>query len=341
MAMFMWGLEFMSPRDASVNKSLLVATGFLLTLLFRKLFQKLRATSRSAGVSIAVLLAVSFVGAAIWRQIHSVLFEIYLSAKASSPISAQLSPLAIGTFLYDGFVLSAWSLLYFGINNWLELAQERERAIRAEAMAQAARLRALQSQLEPHFLFNTLNAISSLIVAGRNADAVRMITRLSDFLRLTLDIINTPEIALAEELEYARRYLEIEQIRFGDRLQIKIDADPEVMGGMVPALMLQPLVENAVKYGVFTQEVGGTVSITADKRNGALRLCVADTGPGVETAKLGLQGVGLSNTVTRLRELYGEQAFLSLGRSPGGGLQVTIEVPFRNSTTARTSGGIP
>jgi two-component system, LytTR family, sensor kinase len=338
--MFMWGLEFMSPRNALVNKVLLVATGFALTLLFRKLFQKLRTISRSAAVHIAALLATSFLGAAIWRGTHSLLFQIYLNVKASRTVSVQFPMPAIGTFLYDGFVLSAWSLLYFGINNWMQLSQERERAIKAEGLAQAARLRALQSQLEPHFLFNTLNAVSSLVVSGKNGDAARMITRLSDFLRLTLDTINTPEISLVEEFEFLRRYLEIEQIRFGDRLQINIDADPDVMSGMVPALILQPLVENAVKHGVFAQEEGGTVSITAERRNGALRLCVADSGRGVEPEKLGCEGVGLSNTVTRLRELYGDQASFSLGQSPRGGLQAAIEIPLRASAANRASGDV-
>src|SRR5262249_18784247 len=155
-----------------------------------------------------------------------------------------------GTLMYDGFVLLAWCLLYSAITNWMQLEDQRERAIRAEGMAQAARLQALQSQLEPHFLFNTLNAISTLVVDGRTADAARMITRLSDFLRLTLETTDTPEISLAEELEFARRYLDIEQVRFGSRLRVIIDAQPDAMGGMVPALVLQPLIENAVKHGV-------------------------------------------------------------------------------------------
>jgi two-component system sensor histidine kinase AlgZ len=125
----------------------------------------------------------------------------------------------------------------------VELEKQRERATKAEARAQEARLAALRSQLEPHFLFNTLNAISTLVAEGQNPDAVRMIARLSDFLRLTLDTVNTSEITVAEELEFVRRYLEIEQVRFGDRLQVTIDAQPETMAALVPALVLQPLVE--------------------------------------------------------------------------------------------------
>lgn len=333
-AMFTWGLDFMSPRDALVNKSLLVATGLGLTLCFRALFRKLRKMSRSPIITIALLLAVSFAGAALWREIHTLLFQAYYSARMMGGTSVRLVSIPLGTLLYDGFVLLAWSLLYLAINSWMELEEQRERAIKAEAMAQAARLRALRSQLEPHFLFNTLNAISTLVVDGNSADAARMITRLSEFLRLTLDTTDKPEIALAEELEFVRRYLEIEQIRFGSRLRVTIDAEPEAMSGMVPALVLQPLVENAVKHGVLTLEEGGAVSVTAVRNNGTLRLSVADNGRGAAKDRLSARGVGLSNTVTRLQELYGDAARLSLGPSSAGGLEVAIQLPFRPGATA-------
>jgi LytS/YehU family sensor histidine kinase len=198
-------------------------------------------------------------------------------------------------------------------------------------MAQAARLRALQAQLEPHFLFNTLNAISTLVVERQNADAAMMIARLSDFLRLTLDTADTPEIPVAEELEFVRRYLEIEQVRFGSRLRVTIDAPPEAMSGMVPALLLQPLVENAVKHGVLTSEHGGSVSVSVTRSNGALVLCVADDGPGMPKDRIAVHGIGLSNTATRLRELYGDDSRFSLSPSSPNGLSVTIEIPFRSA----------
>jgi len=339
-AMFAWGLDFMSPRDSLVNKCLLVATGLTLTFLFRVLFRKVRRKSWSPIATIAGLLAISFSGALVWREIHTLLFQAYYSLKANGSIFVRLVPIPLGTFLYDGFVLLAWSLLYLAINTWLELEAQRERAIKAEAMAHKARLRALQSQLEPHFLFNTLNAISTLVVEGQNADAARMIARLSDFLRLTLETTDTPEIPLADELEFVRRYLEIEQVRFGPSLRVTIDAEPEAMRGMVPALLLQPLVENAVKHGVLASERGGLVSITAGRNNGALRLCVADDGPGMPQNRKRDWGVGLSNTATRLRELYGDASRLSLdSSSEGGGLAVTIELPFRSPASGAAAGG--
>ena len=280
-------------------------------------------------VSILVVLTVSFAGAAIWRETHTLLFQLYYRAQTSGSTPIELVAIPLGTLLYDGFVLLAWSLLYFAINDWTELREQRERAVKAETMAQAARLRALQSQLQPHFLFNTLNAISTLVVEGQTAAAARMIARLSDYLRLTLETTSTPEIPVAEELEFVRRYLEIEQVRFGTRLHVTIKAQPEAMRGLVPALVLQPLVENAVKHGVLTREHGGSVTVTAEQKNGALRLCVSDDGPGLPQDGSAVLGVGLSNTATRLSELYGDASRFSLCASPAGGLAATIEIPFR------------
>ena len=327
-AMFTWGLDFMSPRDALVNKLLLVLTGLTVTLVFRFLFRKLREKRWSPIATVAILIAVSFIGALVWREIHTLLFQAYSGQQATGSFSTRLVAIPLGTILYDGFVLLAWSLLYFAINGWIEIEIQRERALRAEAMAQAARLRALQAQLEPHFLFNTLNAISTLVVERHNADAARMIARLSDFLRLTLETADRPEIPVAEELEFVRRYLEIEEVRFGSRLRVTIDAKPEAMSGMVPALLLQPLVENAVKHGVLASEQGGSVSVSAARNNGALVLCVADDGPGMPKGPI-VHGIGLSNTAARLRELYGNDSRFSMAPSSPSGLSVTIKIPFR------------
>jgi signal transduction histidine kinase len=337
-AMFRWGLDFMSPRDALVNKLLLVSLGFSITLLFWLLFRKLRKKVQSPVLAVVCIFAVAFVGAALWREIHSLLFQACSSLSETGVLEVRLSTIPLGTLMYDGFVLFAWSLLYFVITNWMELEDQRERAMEAEAMAQAARLRALQSQLEPHFLFNTLNAISTLVVEGKNAEAARMITRLSEFLRLTLETIDTPEIAVAEELEFVRRYLEIEQVRFGPRLRVTIDAQPEAMSGLVPALILQPLVENAVKHGVLALEEGGSVWVSATRGNSGLRLSVADNGKGIMKDVSAVFGVGLNNTFTRLRELYGEGSRFSLSRSSSGGTEVTMEIPFRSKELETTSG---
>ena len=330
-AMFAWGLDYFGTLDALVNKTFLAGIGFALTLGLRILYQRARARSMRPLGSALLLFVVSFAGAAIWRECHTLLFELYRSTR-SGKVSIGLAGIPLGTWLYDGLVLLAWSLLYYGLNDWIEIERQRERAIRAEAMAHEARLRALQSQLEPHFLFNTLNAISTLVAEGENAAAVRMISRVSDFLRLTLDANETPEIPVAEELEFVRRYLEIEQVRFGDRLCISINAQSEAMSALVPALVLQPLVENAVKHGVLPRERGGAVSVSVALQNGMLRMAVTDDGPGLPNDSDPRQGVGLANTTARLAELYGNRARFSVISSAQGGVAAVIEFPFRSGT---------
>lgn len=330
-AMFAWGLDYFSPRDAFVHKALLVLTGFAVTVVLRSLYRRVRSKSRTPLFSVLLIFALSFAGAAIWREVQTLLFQVYARAVINPGIAVRLVAIPLGTLLYDGFVLLAWSLLYYGINDWIELERQRERIVRAEASAHAARLRALRSQLEPHFLFNTLNAISTLVVEKQNAAAASMISRLSDFLRLSLDATDTPEISVAEELEFVRRYLEIEQVRFGDRLRVAIEAPAEAMPGLVPALVLQPLVENAVKHGVLPREQGGSVTVTIAKNNGTLRISVADDGPGLPEHSAVSPAVGLSNTSARLAELYGDKSSFSLASSPNGGVVAMMEIPFHTA----------
>jgi two-component system LytT family sensor kinase len=336
--MFAWALEYWNLVDALVNKGLMISIGFVLTLGFRSLYRRLSAASIPHIVAALLVGIVSFAGAAIWIEAHLVLFQMYYSASRMEKIEVQAIGIPLGTLISQGLAMLAWSLLYFGIKAWGELEMERYRAARAEATAHAARLRALQSQLEPHFLFNTLNAISTLVVEGHNSAAARMITRLSNFLRLTLDTAETPEITVAEELEFVRRYLEIEQVRFGDRLRVTIDASPEVMQGLVPALVLQPLVENAVKHGILPREAGGSLAVSIARHDGALRITVADDGPGLSNDAALRSGVGLANTAERLEELYGEKARLSLDFSPGRG-EATIELPFRTASPRLADSG--
>jgi LytS/YehU family sensor histidine kinase len=273
-----------------------------------------------------VVFVISFAAAPLWRESQSLLFQLYRHTHAS------LIGIPWGTLLYDGLVLLSWSLLYYGINDWIEIEQQRERAARAEAMLQQARLHALQSQLEPHFLFNTLNAISTLVSEGENSDAVRMIARVSDFLRLTLDSVGTVEIQVAEELEFVRRYLEIEQVRFGDRLRVTINAEPETLSAMVPALVLQPLVENAVKHGIQPRENGGCVTLKIAREDATLFMTVTDDGAGLSAASDLTRGVGMMNTAARLEELYGSKSHFSVKPSPKGGAIASVEIPFRTTS---------
>jgi hypothetical protein len=206
-------------------------------------------------------------------------------------------------------------------------SQERElQALELEARLTDAKLQALRAQLHPHFLFNTLNAISTLVHRDPNA-ADEMIVNLSELLRATLDTTER-EIPLSRELELLDRYLEIQQTRFGSRLQISRQIDPGVLSQLVPPLILQPLAENAIRHGIEPKTTPGLLTITANRREGILRLTLQDNGEG--KAPAGNQpshGIGLSNTRARLLELYGAQARLLAGKAPEGGFAVEVELP--------------
>ena len=209
-------------------------------------------------------------------------------------------------------------------------AQDRTlKAAQLETRLVETRLRTLEAELHPHFLFNTLHAISTLVHSNPNA-ADRMISRLSDLLRLTFDRSGAPRIPLQEELEFLQKYLEIEQTRFQDRLGVAFEIDPETLDAEVPRLILQPLVENAIKHGLSPKPGRGEIRITAARRQDRLSLEIADNGVGLSArARARLHnGIGLSNTRDRLECLYG--AAHSLEFSEGNeGLAVRVEIPFR------------
>ena len=229
-------------------------------------------------------------------------------------------------------VLTYWAILGVGYGRqYYRKFRDREiRAAQLEAQLTQAQLQALKMQLHPHFLFNTFNTISSLM--HRNVDAADgVLARLGDLLRYSLHNVGVQEVTLREELDFLQRYLEIEQTRFEDRLRVKISVDPDVLDFMVPNLILQPLVENAVRYAVATRASGGCIEITAKEVLGQLRLSVVDDGPGLPQGYdlSANEGIGLRTSRERLQQLYGdEQRFTLSNRSPMG-LAVTIIMPIR------------
>jgi two-component system, LytTR family, sensor kinase len=207
------------------------------------------------------------------------------------------------------------------------------RATQLEAQLSQAQLQALKMQLHPHFLFNTLHSISALL--NRDTEAARtMITRLGDFLRLTLENSGTQEVTLRQEIEFLKCYLEIERIRFQDRLTTHVQVDPAALESKVPNLILQPIVENAIRHGIAPRSTPGQIVIQAKQENGLLRIEVRDNGPGLPVNRkdenLYNKGVGLANTQTRLERLYGAAHRFELINDPGGGLVVTLEIPTKN-----------
>ena len=307
------------------TKAVLMVLGFVLTLGLRTLYRPLLARELPLGRIIVVATVVSYAAALVWTALYNLgdatIYEWYFGRPLRN---VSLT----GGALYHAFVLVAWSVLYVGAREHVQLQAERERALRAESLASGARLQALRYQINPHFLFNTLNAVSTLVVERHTAEATRMLARLSDFLRLTLDERTGDEVPLAEELDFAQRYLDIEQVRFGERLRLEISVAPEARDAMVPVLLLQPLVENAVKHGISTREEGGRIALLAECRGATLRITVCDDGPGPASTEGG-RGIGLANTRERLRTLYGDAQRLEMRGSPDGGTQVVVELPCR------------
>jgi two-component system LytT family sensor kinase len=218
--------------------------------------------------------------------------------------------------------------------------RDRElRALQLEARLAESRLESLRMQLHPHFLFNTLHAISTLM--HRDVEAAdRMLARLSELLRLALDSAGAHEVRLQQELEFLDGYLEIQQARFGGRLAVAMDIDSAALDVRVPNLILQPLVENAIRHGIAPRASGGALEISARRTDGRLRLAVRDDGPGLPAGGERLRlGVGLSNTRARLRAHFGEDHAFELANDPRGGLRVTLSIPAREADAAAAEAG--
>ncbi|MEO7063347.1 MAG: histidine kinase [Dokdonella sp.] len=237
------------------------------------------------------------------------------------------------------YLMIAWTGAYVGIKLARQLQQEKETALQATAIAHQAQLRMLRYQLNPHFLFNTLNAISTLILDGRREQANGMVGALSGFLRYSLESDPEQKVTLTTEILAAKRYLAIEQLRFGDRLKVGIAIGEDVADARVPSLILQPLIENAVKYAVSRNEEGGTIEISAAVDDGMLEIRVNDDGPGSADYRPNKGeggGVGLANTRERLRVLYGANHVFSIVRLQPHGTAARLRFPFHSSSNEET-----
>lgn len=247
------------------------------------------------------------------------------------PVVPAVSPAdAFVTYLLQfSWIFAAWMGAYVALMAVIDLQAERERAVRALAQAQAAQLAMLRYQLNPHFLFNTLNSISTLVLDRRNAEAEEMLLRLSGFLRHSIDTDAANKSTLGKEASMQREYLGIEAARFGDKLSCHCDWPAALNDCLVPSMVLQPLVENAVKYAV--APAGGAANIWLGSReaDGRLVLYVEDDGPGIDPARARREGVGWSNTRDRLATLYGDAAEMRILRGDrGGGVLVELDMPL-------------
>ena len=268
---------------------------------------------------------------------YSLLFVAFLMsgrlATVVSPVAASTS--AAVSLLDEGakiLLLACAGAVATYAAQWQErLSRRFSEAARESEELQArldqARLQALRLQLQPHFLFNTLNTITALVHRDPPG-AERMVTGLSELLRVSLGTAGEQEVRLDRELEVLRHYLDIQLVRFSDRLSVRFDIDPAARDAMVPSLLLQPFVENAIKHGISPRVAAGHLHITVRRQNEKLALEVGDDGVGARGSQPLSEGVGLGNARARLASLYGDQHRLQAGPRPGGGFVVTIEIPF-------------
>jgi len=247
---------------------------------------------------------------------------------------SNLTALHIAQFLIynvDRWLLTYWVIVLssHAFNYYKSFRKGELNTAQLRTQLAQAQLEALKMQLHPHFLFNTLHSISALL--NKDVDAARtMISRLGDFLRMTLENAGTQEVPLQQEIEFLNGYLEIERVRFQDRLTTNVSIDPSVLDVAVPNLILQPIVENAMRHAIATTSNLGRIEIIATARNGMLRIQVKDNGPGlpsVATPGNLKHGVGLANTRARLERLYGSNHVFELANDPAGGFVVTLEIP--------------
>jgi len=276
-----------------------------------------------------------------WTSLETRAFAFSLLAGAASGLAHEWS---IGRWkgtwdwlssaVHSTMILFLWCNLYFSVKQWQQSARERERGLRVEAQARDALLRALRYQLNPHFLFNSLNAVSTLVLAGKASAATRTLAQLAELLRAVLRSDALSETPLSEEIAFIERYLAIEQIRLADRLRIEVTIPEDTLDALVPSMLLQPLVENAVRHGVAPLIAGGTIRIQSSIQNARLRIRVANSGlppTPLDRPNPPTYGVGLSNTVQRLETLYAADHKFELQWPEAGGCEVRIELPYRKA----------
>jgi sensor histidine kinase YesM len=226
--------------------------------------------------------------------------------------------------------LTYWAIVgvYLAFHYHREYRDRELSALKLQTSLTEARLQALRAQLNPHFLFNTLNAISALALKGDQAGVTEMLGRLSDLLRMALEEEHAQEIPLSREIDFLDRYLVLQRVRFADRLAVNKNIAPETLNALVPPMILQPIVENAIVHGVGARRGRAQLDVVAARDNGLLRLEVHDNGPGFADARQQF-GIGLGNTRARLEQLYGTEQRLEYGSAPDGGAWVSITLPFR------------
>jgi two-component system LytT family sensor kinase len=314
-----------------VHTILLTATGYSATLLMATLYRRL-IVMRALWTVLISLITVLLASAAFS------FIETWSFATFVRPGTRPEGFAFFGSIIFTFSILAAWSALYYGINYYLLLEEEIDQRSRLENQASSAQLAMLRYQLNPHFLFNTLNSISTLVLLKQTERANAMLARLSSFLRYTLANEPTAQVTLAQEVETLKLYLEIEKMRFEDRLRPHFRIEAETIGVRLPSLLLQPVVENAIKYAVTPSEEGADIWVTATREGSAVRIEVADSGPcgGAGLVSVHSTGVGLANIQDRLAQAYGPAHGFTTRTNEQGGYSVIIEIPLENEGKERS-----
>ena len=312
-------LSFLVPVAVST------ATGYSLTLVMAAAFRAL--ISRRPVITWSFSILVILAAAAIYSLIDAWIFNTI--QRPGEPFQMSLF---LGTIFLDFVVIAAWSALYYAINFFLVVEAQADKLVKLESQASSAQLAMLRYQLNPHFLFNTLNSISTLVLLKQTDRANAMLSRLSSFLRYTLINEPTGHVTLEQEFETLKLYLEIEKMRFEGRLRPSFKLDPAAVRARLPSLLLQPLVENAIKYAVTPQEEGADIAVEARLVVDRVHITVSDTGPGLQdkrSAPSYSTGVGLTNIRDRLIQAFGQDHRFEAKTRAGGGFGVVIEIPFQ------------
>ncbi|WP_084238958.1 sensor histidine kinase [Sphingomonas asaccharolytica] len=313
-----------APMSALIPGIIESIVGYCITLLLSTLYGYYRRLPR---ISAILLTVVTLAGATF---LAAVLNGFSYSIMKDNP-GLNLG-LVFGQLFLNFTVLAGWSALYFGINFYLIVEQQADQLLVLGNQASTAQLAMLRYQLNPHFLFNTLNSISTLVLLKETERANAMLSRLADFLRFTLIYEPTANVTVAQEVHTLKLYLEIEKMRFEKRLRPVFEIDPRAERARLPSLLLQPLVENAIKYAVTPSEEGAEIAVSARLVGERVRIAVSDTGPGLIENKLGPSlstGVGLANIRDRLAQAYGPDHRFDARSTPGGGFAVEIEIPYQ------------
>lgn len=306
-------------------------TPFILWLGHRLPIER-RNWARRIGIHLPISVAVSFAQLLLESVIlyHLHVFPVFMTGFV--PTFIFLFTLGFHQGITTYFLLLGTQ---YGLDYYRKYQEREKQALRLElhtaqlkTQLAHARLSTLKMQLQPHFLFNTLNAIMVLVRQQKGKQAEEMLARLGDLLRCVLEDVDEQEVSLRRELEYLELYLSIEQVRFADRLQAEISADQSILDAAVPQMGLQPIVENAIRHGIGRSSAAGRIQIQASRHDDRLEIKIKDDGPGLTHKNAGGNGIGLSNTRARLQQLYGDQASLTVENGDRGGVVVTMVLPY-------------